>query len=190
MALVNLEKVTASLGAKAVLWELFSFNPPSLKLYVDLCAWSQFLSEILDQQPRHDRRAARQPGAQPAAHRLTSCARSWPSCAAARPISSRSCTASRTRNCCASASATSSARTPEAETAAALSDLAETILVQIAEIEAVAADRRDFGEPRSADGRPGNWTCGARPWQAWRPRAELSQRSGPDPGLRRRACRW
>src|SRR5205807_6151142 len=47
MALVNLEKVTASLGAKSVLWELFSFNPPSLKLYVDLCAWSQFLWEIL-----------------------------------------------------------------------------------------------------------------------------------------------
>jgi glutamate-ammonia-ligase adenylyltransferase len=47
MALVNLEKVTASLGAKSVLWELFSFNPPSLKLYVDLCAGSPFLSEIL-----------------------------------------------------------------------------------------------------------------------------------------------
>jgi len=51
MALVNLEKVTASLGAKSVLWELFSFNPPSLKLYVDLCAWSQFLSEILISNP-------------------------------------------------------------------------------------------------------------------------------------------
>jgi glutamate-ammonia-ligase adenylyltransferase len=51
MALVNLEKVTASLGAKAVLWELFSFNPPSLTLYVELCAWSQFLSEILINNP-------------------------------------------------------------------------------------------------------------------------------------------
>ncbi len=51
LALVNLEKVTASLGAKSVLWELFSFNPPSLKLYVDLCAWSQFLSEILINNP-------------------------------------------------------------------------------------------------------------------------------------------
>jgi glutamate-ammonia-ligase adenylyltransferase len=51
MAFVNLEKVSASLGAKAVLWELFSFNPPSLKLYVDLCAWSQFLSEILITNP-------------------------------------------------------------------------------------------------------------------------------------------
>ncbi len=51
MALVNLEKVTNTLGAKTVLWELFSFNPPSLKLYVDLCAWSQFLSEILINNP-------------------------------------------------------------------------------------------------------------------------------------------
>jgi glutamate-ammonia-ligase adenylyltransferase len=51
MALVNLEKVTASLGAKAVLWELFSFNPPSLKLYVELCSWSQFLSQILISNP-------------------------------------------------------------------------------------------------------------------------------------------
>src|SRR5205807_8279727 len=51
MALTNLEKVTASLGAKSVLWELFSFNPPTLKLYVELCAWSQFLSEILINNP-------------------------------------------------------------------------------------------------------------------------------------------
>lgn len=51
MALTNLEKVTASLGAKGVLWELFSFNPPSLRLYVDLCAWSQFLSELLIKNP-------------------------------------------------------------------------------------------------------------------------------------------
>ena len=47
LALVNLEKVSASLGGKAVLWELFSFNTPSLRLYVELCAWSQFLSERL-----------------------------------------------------------------------------------------------------------------------------------------------
>jgi glutamate-ammonia-ligase adenylyltransferase len=51
MALVNLEKVSASLGGKAILWELFSFNEPSLKLYVELCAWSQFLSEILINNP-------------------------------------------------------------------------------------------------------------------------------------------
>lgn len=51
MALVNLEKVTASLGAKAVLYELFSYHLPSLKLYVDLCAWSEYLSEILINNP-------------------------------------------------------------------------------------------------------------------------------------------
>jgi glutamate-ammonia-ligase adenylyltransferase len=51
MTLTNLEKVSASLGAKAVLWELFSFNPPSLRLYVELCATSQFLTEILVNNP-------------------------------------------------------------------------------------------------------------------------------------------
>ena len=51
MALTNLEKVSASLGAKAILWELFSFNPPTLRLYVELCATSQFLSEILINNP-------------------------------------------------------------------------------------------------------------------------------------------
>lgn len=51
MALVNLEKVTDSLGAKGVLWESFSFNPPFLRLYTNLCSWSQFLSEILINNP-------------------------------------------------------------------------------------------------------------------------------------------
>ncbi|MFO0892817.1 MAG: hypothetical protein U0790_27210 [Isosphaeraceae bacterium] len=51
MALNNLEKVSASIGAKAALWELFSFNPPSLRLYVELCSTSQFLSEILINNP-------------------------------------------------------------------------------------------------------------------------------------------
>jgi glutamate-ammonia-ligase adenylyltransferase len=46
-ALNNLEQVTATLGAKAVLYELFSFNPPSLRLFVDLCANSPYLSAIL-----------------------------------------------------------------------------------------------------------------------------------------------
>jgi glutamate-ammonia-ligase adenylyltransferase len=51
LALINLERVTASLGAKAVLWELFNFLPASLRLYVDLCANSPFLSEILINNP-------------------------------------------------------------------------------------------------------------------------------------------
>lgn len=45
--LVNLSQVSDSLGGKGVLWELFSFNPPSMKLYVELCASSPYLSGIL-----------------------------------------------------------------------------------------------------------------------------------------------
>ncbi|MGL4421978.1 MAG: bifunctional [glutamate--ammonia ligase]-adenylyl-L-tyrosine phosphorylase/[glutamate--ammonia-ligase] adenylyltransferase, partial [Gemmataceae bacterium] len=50
-SLNNLEKVTASLGAKAVLYELLSANQPSLKLYVELCSGSPFLSGILINNP-------------------------------------------------------------------------------------------------------------------------------------------
>jgi glutamate-ammonia-ligase adenylyltransferase len=50
-ALANLERVSASLGAKAVLWELFNHHPPSLSLYVELCAVSPLLSEVLISNP-------------------------------------------------------------------------------------------------------------------------------------------
>jgi glutamate-ammonia-ligase adenylyltransferase len=50
-ALTNLERVSASLGAKAVLWELFSANPATLKLYVELCAGSSYLSGLLTNNP-------------------------------------------------------------------------------------------------------------------------------------------
>lgn len=49
--LVSLSKVSDSLGGKGVLWELFSFNPPSLRLYVQLCASSPYLSGILTSSP-------------------------------------------------------------------------------------------------------------------------------------------
>lgn len=49
--LVNLSKVSESLGGKGVLWELFSFNPPTLHLYVELCSSSQYLSGILTSNP-------------------------------------------------------------------------------------------------------------------------------------------
>jgi glutamate-ammonia-ligase adenylyltransferase len=49
--LVNLSKVSDSLGGKGVLWELFSFNPPTLHLYVELCSSSQYLSGILTSNP-------------------------------------------------------------------------------------------------------------------------------------------
>jgi len=49
--LVNLNRVSDSLGGKGVLWELFSFNPPSLGLCVELCAYSPYLCEILTSHP-------------------------------------------------------------------------------------------------------------------------------------------
>lgn len=49
--LVNLSKVSDSLGGKGVLWELFSFNPPTLQLYVRLCAATPYLAGILTTHP-------------------------------------------------------------------------------------------------------------------------------------------
>jgi [glutamine synthetase] adenylyltransferase / [glutamine synthetase]-adenylyl-L-tyrosine phosphorylase len=49
--LINLGQVSESLGGKGVLWEMFSFNPPSLQLYVELCAYSPYLSSILISNP-------------------------------------------------------------------------------------------------------------------------------------------
>ncbi len=49
--LVNLSQVSDSLGGKGVLWELFSFNPPTLNLYVRLCATSPYLSGLLVSSP-------------------------------------------------------------------------------------------------------------------------------------------
>jgi [glutamine synthetase] adenylyltransferase / [glutamine synthetase]-adenylyl-L-tyrosine phosphorylase len=49
--LVNLSRVSDSLGGKAALWELFSFNRPSLELYVRLCAVCPYLASILTSNP-------------------------------------------------------------------------------------------------------------------------------------------
>src|SRR5205807_5146330 len=49
--LSNLARVSESLGGKGVLWDLFRFNPPSLQLYVRLCAASPYLSDILTTNP-------------------------------------------------------------------------------------------------------------------------------------------
>jgi len=45
--LMNLVAVSDSLGGKGVLWELFSFHPPSLDLTVRLCSSSPFLAKLL-----------------------------------------------------------------------------------------------------------------------------------------------
>lgn len=49
--LVHLEKVSASLGGKAVLWELLRFNPPTLRLFVELCCFGPTLAELLTSNP-------------------------------------------------------------------------------------------------------------------------------------------
>lgn len=49
--LVNLSRVSDSLGGKAALWELLSTNQPSLKLYVTLCAACPYLAGILTSNP-------------------------------------------------------------------------------------------------------------------------------------------
>jgi [glutamine synthetase] adenylyltransferase / [glutamine synthetase]-adenylyl-L-tyrosine phosphorylase len=49
--LVNLSKVSDSLGGKGVLWELFSSNLATLRLYVQLCASAPYLSSILVSSP-------------------------------------------------------------------------------------------------------------------------------------------
>lgn len=49
--LVNLAHVSESLGGKAVLWELFMANPPSMELCIRLCACSPYLVSILTSNP-------------------------------------------------------------------------------------------------------------------------------------------
>ena len=49
--LTNLCRVSDSLGGKGVLWELFSYSPPTLDLYVRLCACSRYLSDMLTSNP-------------------------------------------------------------------------------------------------------------------------------------------
>ena len=51
LTLVNLSQVSDSLGGKAALWELFSFSPPTLNLYVKLCSSSPFLCGLLTSNP-------------------------------------------------------------------------------------------------------------------------------------------
>src|SRR5262249_2526495 len=47
----DLARVSNSLGGKGILWDLFRFHPPSLELYVKLCAASPYLANILTTNP-------------------------------------------------------------------------------------------------------------------------------------------
>ena len=48
---MNLTNVSDSLGGKAAIWELFSTHPPSLQMYVRLCASCEYLCRILTRNP-------------------------------------------------------------------------------------------------------------------------------------------
>ena len=49
--LVSLTNVADAIGGKGALWELFNFNPPSMELFVRLCASSDYLSTIIRRNP-------------------------------------------------------------------------------------------------------------------------------------------
>ncbi|HEX4588429.1 MAG TPA: bifunctional [glutamate--ammonia ligase]-adenylyl-L-tyrosine phosphorylase/[glutamate--ammonia-ligase] adenylyltransferase [Gemmataceae bacterium] len=154
-ALTNLEKVTASLGAKAVLWELFSFSPPSLRLCVDLCAGSQFLTDILVNNPGMidellDSLVLNRP--RTVDELRTELAALCANAADPRPILH----SFQDKELLRIGVADLLGKTPEHATAAGLSDLAETILGQIARLELPSVVAK-YGPPRLADGRPCRW---------------------------------
>jgi glutamate-ammonia-ligase adenylyltransferase len=150
MALVNLEKVSASLGGKAVLWELFSFNQPSLKLYVDLCAWSEFLSQILINNPGMidellDSLVLNQPRTKEELRQELAelCRGATDFDPILHSFQDKELLRIGVRDIL--------GKDTIQETTAALSDLAETILVQIAQVQQPPLDRR-FGVPYLAEG--------------------------------------
>lgn len=49
--LLNLSRVSDSIGGKAVLWELFSYHHPSMQMGIRLCAASSYLVELLTGNP-------------------------------------------------------------------------------------------------------------------------------------------
>ena len=150
MALVNLEKVSASLGGKAVLWELFSFNQPSLKLYVDLCAWSEFLSEILINNPGMvdellDSLVLNQPRTREELHQELAelCHGATDFDPILHSFKEKELLRIGVRDIL--------GKDTIQETTAVLSDLAETILAQLAQLQQPPLERR-FGLPYLAEG--------------------------------------
>ena len=128
-----------------MLWELFSFNPPSLKLYVDLCAWSQFLSEILINNPGMidellDSLVLNQPRS---AEELR---QNWPTCAAVLSDPDPILAQLPGQGAAPDRRPRHPGQGHDPATTAALSDLAETMLVQIALMQQPTLAKR-FGVP-------------------------------------------
>ncbi len=148
----NLETVTASLGAKGVLWELFSVSPPSLRLTVELCAGSQFLTEILINNPGMidellDSLVLNQPRALDELR--SELAELCKGASDIEPILHSFKDKELLRIGVRDLLGKSAIR----ETTAALSDLAEALLGQVSARETQAAEAR-FGQAKLIDGRP------------------------------------
>ena len=185
MALTNLEKVSASLGAKAILWELFSFNPPTLRLFVELCATSQFLSEILITNPGMiddlmdslvvDR-------AQPASAIRSELGELCRGAEDLAPI----LLSFRNKEWVRIGTRDILGREPIRDATRELADVAEAIVGQVAPRPGAPADGRLRRPPPRPRRQRARWAV-ARAGQARGPRAELRQR--PRPGLPRRVRR-
>jgi glutamate-ammonia-ligase adenylyltransferase len=155
--LVNLNQVSDSLGGKGVLWELFSFNPPSLRLYVELCAYSPHLSGILTSNPgmvdslMDSLVLDKLPSKELMMQRLAEL------CHAAEDIDPILHSFKNDEQLCVGVRDILGKEDVQATTGA-LSDIAETCLAQIiaSEYEKLAAR---FGEPRMPEGRREGQVC-------------------------------
>ncbi len=150
--LVNLDKVSDSLGGKGVLWELFSFNPPSLQLYVRLCAYSSYLSGILTSNPgmldslMDSLVLDKLPSRETLEQTLSEL------CRAAEDLDPILHSFKNDQQLCVGVRDLLGKEDITATTAA-LSDIAETCLCQIVRREAAKLAQK-FGKPTTADGRP------------------------------------
>ena len=179
-ALVNLDKVSDSLGGKGVLWELFSFNPPSLRLYVELCAYSPYLSGILTSNPGMIDGLMDSLVLDKLPVARASAADARPSCAGRRRTSTRSCTASRTTSSFAWAFATCWARRTCRPRPARCRTSPRSAWRRSPRrsTQKLAAK---FGRPRIGDGPRAGEPCDmvdSGPGQVRRPGDELPQRPG------------
>ena len=170
---------------QGILWELFSFNPPTLRLYVELCAHSQFLSEILINNPGMiddlmDSLVVDRPQTALAikAELAELCRGAEDLAPILLSFRNKEWVRIGTRDIL--------GREPIRDVTRELADVAEATVILVARNQWDLRARR-FGVPRRAERRPAVAVGDPRPWQARRPRAELPQR--PRPGLHPRG-RW
>ena len=186
--LVNLSKVSDSLGGKGVLWELFSFNPPIAAAVRRAVRVEPVPVGHSDQQPGHDRRADGQPGARQAAD-ARHCWRPTLAelCRGAEDIDPILHSFKNAQQLRVGVRDILGKEDIEATTGA-LADIAEACLRQItaARIRQAGRQARRADDRRRRARRPAVRVDRAGDGQVRRPRAELPQRPGPDLSLRGR----